>query len=929
MKLTPNIKSPIHYRAIVALTVVLVAGGCGKSNDADLLVNEAKQAQSKGDYKTAIIQLKNALQANPDNGDARYQLGLAYIDGGDPRSAEKELRKALELKKTPSLVRPALAKAGLLQGEFQKVLIDTAIEDGPIAPEILAVRGSAQLALNKADEAKSSFEQALGLSPDLPDALLGQARLAVNNKDATSAMKLIDRVLEKSPTHLEALLMRGDLFRLQNNNEAALSAYQKVVDTYHDNLTARLGMATILVGSAKYDDAAKQLEAVLRTAPQNPTANYLQALAEFKKQNYTQARDVVQQVLKTAPGYLPGQMLAGAVEYALGNYEQTEQYLKAVIDKMPDNLHARKLLTSALLRSHQVPRAIDSLQPVLRLAPEDPAVLALAGEVYMQNNEFGKATQFYEKAAKIDPKNAQMRTGLGLSRLAAGDAEHAMADMEAATDLDANRFQANVMLILTHLSRGEFDQAEKAVADLEKKQPNNPLTYNLRGAVFVGKKKNAEARKVFEKALTLQPTYFPAALNIAQLDIQENNPQMARTRFETILAKDPTNLQALVTLAGFGKRINATPEEVLGWLERAKKGNPAVPQPSILLSRYYLGMGDAKKAVEIALDAQAISPENPDVLDALGVAQLLAGEKNAAVTTASKLVSLQPKSAMALVRLANAQYANDNLAGASASLRKALEIKPDLLDALTALVSIETRAGRYAEAMQLVKKVQSQYPKSHAGSMLEGDVRFAEKQYAQAATAYENAYTTARSGQLAIRLHGALALAGKQSEGEAKLTGWLKTNPDDLPVRIYLADVYLKQQKHKSAIEQYEYILKKQPQNLLVLNNLAWTYQQVKDPRSLQVAEQAYKASPQSAQVMDTYGWMLVEQGQIDKGLGVLQRAASTAPDQQEIRFHYASGLYRAGKKDQARMELERVLASGVKFTQENEAAVLLAQIKK
>ena len=305
------------------------------------------------------------------------------------------------------------------------------------------------------------------------------------------------------------------------------------------------------------------------------------------------------------------------------------------------------------------------------------------------------------------------------------------------------------------------------------------------------------------------------------------------------------------------------------------------------------------------------------------------GEKNAAVTTASKLVSLQPKSAMALVRLANAQYANDNLAGASASLRKALEIKPDLLDALTALVSIETRAGRYAEAMQLVKKVQSQYPKSHAGSMLEGDVRFAEKQYAQAATAYENAYTTARSGQLAIRLHSALALAGKQSEGEAKLTGWLKTNPDDLPVRIYLADVYLKQQKHKSAIEQYEYILKKQPQNLLVLNNLAWTYQQVKDPRSLQVAEQAYKASPQSAQVMDTYGWMLVEQGQIDKGLGVLQRAASTAPDQQEIRFHYASGLYRAGKKDQARMELERMLASGVKFTQENEAAVLLAQIKK
>ncbi|HVK54669.1 MAG TPA: XrtA/PEP-CTERM system TPR-repeat protein PrsT [Burkholderiales bacterium] len=914
---------------VTALAVIVLATACGKSQDVGALMAEGKEAQSKGDYKTAIIQFKNALQSNPDSNEARYLLGMAYIESGDSRSAEKELRKALELKKDPTLVLPNLARALLLQGEFEKVLDDTAPEKvaDPTA-ELLSMRGGAQLSLGKVEDAKASFDQALIKSPGAPDALLGQARLLVLGKDVDGALKAVDQLLEKFPKHREGLMFKGDLLRLKNDNNAALAVYQKVIDAYRESIAARLNMASVYVADGKYDDAVKHLDAVRKISPQNPMAHYLQALVEFKQQNYVKAREGVQEVLKMASDHVPSQMLAGAIEYALGNYAQSEQYLKFVLDRSPNNLYARKLLTVALLRSRQIPRAIEVLQPALQQAPEDPTVLALAGEVYMQNNDFSKATQFYDKAAKIDPKNAQMRTGLGLSRLASGEADRAVADLEAATDLDANKYQADVMLIMTHLSRNEHDQADKAIRSLEKKQPDNPLTYNLRGAAEMSRKKVTEARKSFEKALSISPTYFPAAMNLAQLDLQNKNPQAARKHLEAILEKEPNHLQALIALAGLGSQINASMQDVENWLMRAKSGNPTTPQPALLLSRYHLSKGDSKKAMELALEASAISPDSPEVLDALGLVQLTSGEKNAAATTFGKLVSLQPKSAIALVRLANAQYASDNITGATASLKKALELKPDLLEALTAMVAIETRAKRYSEAMQIVKKVEAQTSGSPIGASLEGDVRFAEKQFVQAAAAYEKAYGISRSGPLAIKLHAALAQSSKFDEGEARLLAWLKDNPNDVPARVYLADAFIKRDKHKNAIEQYEWIMKSQPGNLLAMNNLAWAYQQVKDPRALQVAEQAYKAASNSAPVLDTYGWMLVEQGQTDKGLDLLQRATSLAPDAQEIRFHYASALHRAGKKDQARIELERILSSGVKFAQESEATALLGKLK-
>ena len=891
---------------MTALT--LLAAGCSNGPSAEVLMAKAQEAQVKGNYKTAIIYLKNVLQKNEENAEARYLLGLSYNEAGEPRSAEKEFRAAIDLHKDEVIVKPHLVKALLLQGDYERVLKETQQEEDGIAsaPELLSARGIAQLSLGSIDAAKISFNEALAKSPGFPNALLGQARIAAAVHDIATASGLVDQALKKLPRDLDGLLVKGDLLRLANDNEAALVVYQKVTAYYPDNITARLNIAAIYLTLSQYDKVAQQVDAVLKMAPQSPTAFYLQGLMEFKKQNYVKARAAVEEALRALSTHLPSRLLGGSIEYVLGNYPEAEQHLRYVLSATPGNIYARKLLTVILLRNRQTPRAISVLLPALNEAPEDPALLALAGEAFMQNNEFDKAAVYYAKAANNEPKNVPLRTALGVSLLAAGESDRAVLELESAIGLDRKSSEANILQVMTRISQGDFENAGRALQSLEKQQPDNPVTYNFKAAIFIGQKKYGEARSALEQALRLSPSFFPAIINLAQLDLRDGKPKVARQRFDALLQKEPGNLQALLALASMGDGLGANPGDILSWLIRARNGNPGSIQPILMLSKYYLAAGDARKSMGLAKEAQAMSPDNADVLDMLGRAQMAVGENNSAVTTYSRLVSLQPQSPMALVNLANAQIGSQNPPGASFSLQKALELEPHLVEAQVSLAMIEARAGRISEAMRIVSQVRGQQSSLSAGIVLEGDVRMVEKKYSQAVTLYEKAFALAGTADVVVKMHEALLKDAKFDEAEATLVSWISNHPEDISMRVYLANESLKIKNYTIAIEQYEWVIKRQPNNVLSLNNLAWAYQLNKDPRALGVGERAYDLSTHDPLIMDTYGWMLVNHGKVEKGLDLLQRASALAPDQPEIRYHYAVALVKSGKDENARIELEQ-----------------------
>ena len=137
--------------------------------------------------------------------------------------------------------------------------------------------------------------------------------------------------------------------------------------------------------------------------------------------------------------------------------------------------------------------------------------MLIAGELYLQNNEWAKAAQYYEKAAKLDSKSAGARIGLGRSQLGLGQTDRALANLELAGELDPEKYRADMLLVGWHIVRANYDEALRAMQLLKKKQPNNPLTYNMKAAIYLGKQDRAAARKNLEHALELDPKYVTAA----------------------------------------------------------------------------------------------------------------------------------------------------------------------------------------------------------------------------------------------------------------------------------------------------------------------------------------------------------------------------------------------------------------------------------
>src|SRR5512134_2536272 len=109
-------KRPLVSKVLcgLVLTAALAAAltGCRGESASDL-IRSAREYQAKGDHPAAIIQLKNAVQKQPDNGEARLLLGQSTLAVGDPATAEKEFRRAAEYGQPPSVVTPWIAQAML------------------------------------------------------------------------------------------------------------------------------------------------------------------------------------------------------------------------------------------------------------------------------------------------------------------------------------------------------------------------------------------------------------------------------------------------------------------------------------------------------------------------------------------------------------------------------------------------------------------------------------------------------------------------------------------------------------------------------------------------------------------------------------------------------------------------------------------------
>jgi putative PEP-CTERM system TPR-repeat lipoprotein len=911
----------------LALALTFCAAACSTHLSDAEYVERGLRYQADGKLQSAVIEFKNALQQNVDNKEARLHLGEVYSALNLGQDAQEQLERARELGVDPAVIKVPLARALVAQGLYARALEEAAVAaDTPAAevPKLLELQGRAELGQLHFDRGCKLFADARDKDARYVPAWWGIARCAMVQGKFDEASAALDQASALDAKNADTWVLKGDVARARRQPQDAEAAYSKALELEAGKADALLGRATARIERNDFAAARQDVDAAAAQAKNHPLVHLLRGVLQFRERKYADAATNFEHSLQASPGYPPAVLWLGLTSLMQGNNERAAAQFDEYLRGRPGATDVRAFQALAMARSGRGSEARDALAALRNVNVDDPQALAVLAQAHLGIGDPGTAAAYMAKAVESQPGAAQLRVDFAQVLLSQGERDKAIEQLEDAVQIDPQLTTADTLLVQNLIRDNQLDKAMQAVEALERKKPDDPIAYNLKGAVYLRLKDNANARKSFERALALETRTHAAAMNLAQLDLVEGHPQVAQKRFEKILQQDPASQQAMIGLAGIAAATGKEADYVR-WLEQAMKDARAV-RPRLMLARYWLQKKDGAKALPLARAAAALAPNEPAVLDALGTALLMVGQAQEGVATYEQLARRLAGNAAAQYRLATAYAAANDVIGARRAVTRALALEPDHLGSLVLLGSIEMSATRFQDAAKIAQQIEAKYPKSASGYGLEGNALMGQKQYAAALKAYEKAFALNQTGLLVVQIHAALDGAGRRAEGDARVAQWLRDHPDDVSVVGYLAGLKLKDRQYADAARQYERLVALDPRNARYHSDLAWLYQKTGDGRALPMAEKAYSLAPDNPDVTDTLGWILVDQGKLPRAVDLLQKAASRSTSA-EIRYHLAFALAKAGDKQRARGELEELLASQPSFPQRDDAIELLKQL--
>ncbi len=900
--------------------------GCADEKP-DTLVKSAKSYIEKGDNKSAVIQLKSALQKDPGSGEARFLLGRTLFEVGDVVSAKIELRKASELKYPDAAVLPVLARTLLLEGRYQKIVesySSSAALEPTAAADLKTSVAAAYAAQGNRDRAEATLTSALDDVQGYAPAMLLQARLKADRRDFAAALKLTDQILHSEPGNHQAMALKGDLLLIaKTDSDGALKAYRQALHLKKDLVSAHASILEVLLSQNNVPAAKGQLAEMKKVLPNHPQTRFFEAQLAMVDKDYKTAKEISQLLLRVAPENVKVLVLAGAAELQAGSAVQAERFLSKAVQLSPSLPAPRRLLAQIYVRSSQLAKALEALAPLLETPEPDAEALSLAGQAYLQSGEVAKAEPYFARAVKINPTDSKSRTALALTQFSKGNVDLGFSGLQQIASSD-NSTLADLALATAYLRQRNFDAALRAIDGLERKQPNKPIAANLRGQVQLERKDMAAARQSFEKALAIDPMYFPATANLSALDLADRKPEAAKKRFDRLLSAEPANLQALLAVAELRAKAGANADEVTASLANAAKLNPTAAEPRLLLMEQHVRNKNLKAALTVAEDSVAALPESALLLDGMGQVQMASGDFERAISTYIKLAALQRRSPQPYVRLAEAHASLKHVDAARESLNHALSIAPNFLPAQRLMIAIEIGAGRYSEALAIANTVKGQRANESAGYLLSGDVFVVQKNWNAAATAYRAVLKTTGGNALAVKLHALLMLTDKRADAQKLAAGWLKDHPEDPSFLYYLGDLAISQQDYSTAETTYLSVVRLQPDNAAALNNVAWVTSKLKKQGAIGYAERANALQPNQPAFLDTWSMILAENGQVARALETQKKVLALAPLNQQFRLNLAKLYIQAGEKALAKTELDRLAKLGDKFPAQTEVGEIL-----
>lgn len=934
----------------VACTLQTTAMAQDNSDTVYAYYEEAVVSFNQEEYETSYIHLKNALDIDPDHLPSKILIGRLLLINNLPEAAITEFEEALLAGADPNIVLVPLIRAYIFVQEFKKattVSLQNLSRENKF--EVYLLQASAYSNTDNTELAFAHYQKAKLLKPENTRLLNSMASLYMSKDVWGKAATLIQESLALDPNNPKTQHLQGTFLLLQDNVDGAIKTFEYAYSKSPGSPIIQRSLASAYLRKGMQKKALTLIERMLKETP-DPFTKLLYAQLT-NDENNEQANKLYQEVTQTL-SLLPEDirvnrnditLINALASYFQKNYEQAANDLQRYVKNAPNNINALKLLVDSYIQLEQFPNAVRVLEANNAMVMKELPLTVTLCNLYFELDRGFKCESiirelrvFMEDQSTLNLLEVRSLNNRGESREALTMFEEFFNNVNYPY-LRQLHIELLLQNGLTSRARQVMDSEIKRAAGVIGDLPRE--IHLLNATVLLQERKLEDAFNEVQTVLKREPNLSSARFLQAQIMYYQN-------RFDdSIVMLDSINeTYSPLEVAKFiaqNKISQNKLEEAYDLINPLFEKNPKNISILEMMMEIFSLKEDYENALWINQKLMKTSFMNPQYLITQANLYLKSNQLENAVTSFAKIANVVKDNPVGLVQLAQLQSeaqlfddAYENIKRARTMLRgdMTLDMQARILQA-----DILFKNRQYNQAITLARSVVLNAFSRDEKKILRlqamfiiGEVYRAQAQYQQAADIFVELFNNGLPNQAGAYLYELTTKRLNEDVFTIHAENLLKAQPEQQFVRRLLADFYLQTNQKELAMSHYNRLLESEnvAKREQIYNNLANILVDTDLDEADKYVQMAFEINQQDAQIIDTMGWIYFQRSDYLNALRQFRKAYVLDSTEPGIKYHLAYVLYKLGRIDEAKKQLERLFDEHEDFQQQAKAKALLAALK-
>jgi tetratricopeptide (TPR) repeat protein len=648
-------------------------------DDAGLLTIRAAADIQLKNVDGAVKDAERAVQLAPDNEDAVSVLAGIYKSQNQTPKAQSLLQETI--KRNPGTVELRLVLAQIdvslgQQSEAEALLLDLVrLKPKEKAHRLRLAQFYART--DHVDESERVLREAVKAIPDERDLKTALVEFLGARRSREAAVQELDALIAASPKDYELKFVQAHFYEQGKEFPKAEAVYQQVIDEAKleaPGLSARNRLAALRVQANDIPAAQKLIGEVLAKSPRDDDALIMRGnLALAQKDPRTAIADL-RSVLRDQPNSVGVMRSLARAHLANGEPALAEETMRRAVEANPQDASARLDFAQLLAQIGKPEQARPVIDELVKQQPGNVTALDAQFKIAAATKDWVAA-----KAAADALVAAQPKSALGyFYQGTAAEADKRLSDalrfytMACDAQPDVAEPLESVTRVLVELKR--TPEALKRLDDVIARYPGAPWAANIKGDVLLASQNAEGAAVAFKTAMERAPKWWVPYRNLAAAQVAGHHDDAATQTLQEGIANAAAPDELELQLALFYEHTGNLDSAVRVYeaaLRRNPKADVATNNLAMLLVTYKKDPADLDRAKQLA--ARFASSANPNFLDTYGWVLYKRGEAAAAVAALQIALAKASDSPVSLYHLGMAEVLAGQPDAARDSLTRSLQ----------------------------------------------------------------------------------------------------------------------------------------------------------------------------------------------------------------------------------------------------------------